>query len=396
MRDQTIYNCHVHILTRDHAPRHTLKLLFDDTRLGRLLGPRIGAWLGVALSEVAHYGWFPQVFKYVARWLAYATGDDVWEREARFLDVGNQPSQAKVLAQIQCEYPEGTRFVVLPMDMTHAKLGPLTKSIERQHEELVTLAKASEGTLLPFYAVDPRHANFVADARRHLASGNYHGVKLYPSLGYKPDDEALFPIYELCESKNLPVMTHCSTGGVWEFGLNQAQRADLGHPRRYKKVLQEFPRLRICLAHFGGGPEWLRHLRGPEKGADTKNDHTIKGDRKNRAGETDDDAWIKIIGDMIRGDTYPNLYTDISYIAFAPRLGSYYFDFFDYLKVLLSNEKLRQRVLFGSDFYMVQRERLSEKEVSITLRSRLGEDLYFQIANVNPKHYLGLEPQPSP
>jgi predicted TIM-barrel fold metal-dependent hydrolase len=65
-------------------------------------------------------------------------------------------------------------------------------------------------------------------------------------------------------------------------------------------------------------------------------------------------------------------------------------DYVDYLKVLLANPLIRERVLFGSDYYAVEQEVMTEKEVSITLRSKLGEDLYFQIAHLNPRRYLGL------
>lgn len=371
MRDKTIYNCHVHILTRQHAPRHTLKLLFDDTRLGRILGRRIATWLGVTLSELAHNSWFVPFFKYLAYWIARFTGDDVWEREARFLDVGNKLCQEAVLEIIEDQYPTGTRFIILPMDMTHAKLGDLPKSIDEQHAELLDLVRKRKDTLIPFYAVDPRRPDLENDLRRNLACHPFGGVKIYPSLGYDPDDPALWPVYTLCQSRGLPIMTHCSTGGIWQYGLSRAQRDAHNHPERYIKVLEEFPDLRICLAHFGGGEEWRKHL---ESGREPENP-----------------AWIKIINSMITCGKYPNLYTDISYTAFAPRFGKLYFDLFDYLKVLLANETLRARVLFGSDFYMVQREELSEKEVSIALRSRLGEDIYFQIANENVKRYLGLE-----
>jgi hypothetical protein len=37
---------------------------------------------------------------------------------------------------------------------------------------------------------------------------------------------------------------------------------------------------------------------------------------------------------------------------------------------------------------MVEREKVSEKEVSIGLRAHLGEKLYFQIAYDNPRKYL--------
>jgi predicted TIM-barrel fold metal-dependent hydrolase len=59
--------------------------------------------------------------------------------------------------------------------------------------------------------------------------------------------------------------------------------------------------------------------------------------------------------------------------------------------VLLSKKEIREHVLFGSDYYMVEQEEITEKEASILLRSRLGEDLYKQIAHTNPKRYLGIK-----
>ena len=68
-----------------------------------------------------------------------------------------------------------------------------------------------------------------------------------------------------------------------------------------------------------------------------------------------------------------------------------YIDLIDYLKVMLSHPLVRKHVLFGSDYYMVERENVSEKQASILLRSRLGEDLYKQIAYTNPREFLCIE-----
>ena len=46
-------------------------------------------------------------------------------------------------------------------------------------------------------------------------------------------------------------------------------------------------------------------------------------------------------------------------------------------------------MLFGTDYYMVEREKVSEKEVSIGLRAHIGDEWYFQIAHDNPMKYLG-------
>jgi hypothetical protein len=59
------------------------------------------------------------------------------------------------------------------------------------------------------------------------------------------------------------------------------------------------------------------------------------------------------------------------------------------LKILLTNPKVREGVLFGSDYYMVELEHATEREVSIELRAALGETLFAQIAERNPARYLG-------
>ena len=82
-------------------------------------------------------------------------------------------------------------------------------------------------------------------------------------------------------------------------------------------------------------------------------------------------------------DTYDNLYTDISYTLFR------YQENIPILKVFLSRQRIRERVLFGSDYYMVEQETTSEREVSIRLRAELGERFFRQIAETNPRAYLG-------
>ena len=67
------------------------------------------------------------------------------------------------------------------------------------------------------------------------------GFKLHPdSQGVCIDDERLMSFYSLIEGR-LPVMLHCGD-----------YRYDYSHPRRTKRVLQEFPNLSANCAHFGG------------------------------------------------------------------------------------------------------------------------------------------------
>lgn len=68
------------------------------------------------------------------------------------------------------------------------------------------------------------------------------GVKLHPDTQrVNMDDERLMKVYEICERRGLALLMHCGD-----------YRYDYSHPRRLKRVLHEFPNLRICAAHFGG------------------------------------------------------------------------------------------------------------------------------------------------
>ncbi len=350
-----IYNCHIHTFTVKHVPRHFLPL-----GLGQVL-----QWKPLATL-------FAWIAPYIIPW---KTGD-ILERFARFVTVGGMGSQEAIFKEIQRYYPEGTRFVVLPMDMVKMGAGPIPEDLEAQQRDLMRLAQQPEynGLIIPFCAVDPRRTGVVELAKRWIKQDGFRGVKLYPRLGYRPDHPELVRLYTFLQEEdvNVPVMAHCSTGpsAVGQRGLSYEEAAEFGHPRHYEKILKDFPKVRFCLAHFGGGEEWERQLRGDVEPAGPQR------------------TWVRWIRDMIESGDYPNLYTDISMTIFDGIRRRRPVDYLDYLKVLLANPRVRDHVLYGSDYYMVKLAKLTEKEASILLRSRLGEELYFQIAHHNPLRYL--------
>lgn len=85
---------------------------------------------------------------------------------------------------------------------------------------------------------------------------------------------------------------------------------------------------------------------------------------------------------MIETGSYPNLFVDIAYVIF------HYKDNINILKVLLESPLIRRSVLFGTDYYMAEIEKFSEKKLSMFLRAGIGEEYYEQIAEINPKRYL--------
>jgi predicted TIM-barrel fold metal-dependent hydrolase len=378
MSDLQIYNCHIHVFTSKNVPRNFLILACDEffgaERVARHRFLHAASTAGGTLfSWFLRWQWFTDLLIWLGRDSRLFANNDLIKRYARLLETGRADSPEEIFEAIQKQYPPDTRFIILPMDMECMDLGAIEEPIDKQHAQLLSKIIPHWGArVIPFYAADPRRKTLIEDVRANLTPDKFRGLKIYPNLGYFPQDEKLMPVYAICEERNVPVMTHCSTGGIWQRGLSYSDRVRLSHPSNYEMILQKHPRLRLCLAHFGGSEEWDKHLQS----------------RADRAGP--ERAWVRWIADLICSGQYPNLYTDISYLVFQPRPRALHVDYFDYLKVLLADERLRQRVLFGSDYYISERELITEKEVSIALRSRLGEELYFQIAHHNPNRYLGL------
>jgi predicted TIM-barrel fold metal-dependent hydrolase len=243
-----------------------------------------------------------------------------------------------------------------------------------------------DSIVIPFAAVDPRHDGIVEQTIALIEQHGFRGLKLYPPTGYHPYDQRLWPLYHYAEEHNLPVLTHCSRPASVQYRgkptvemrtdpvtgeLLNIGRFDLltrfTDPDAYLPLLQEYPRLRICLAHFGGAGDWTRYLDNPwHSGTDTSKK-----------------SWLAKILDMLRSENYPNLWTDISYTLYANDEHVYL------LKVLLSDPRVSSRVLFGSDFYVVENAELEERRRSVRLRAVLGEDVFDTIARENPKRFLG-------
>ena len=140
----------------------------------------------------------------------------------------------------------------------------------------------------------------------------------------------------------------------------------LGEPQVYRKVLTDFPELRICLAHFGGNNDWDLYL-----------DQEWDPDEPDR----ENTSWVADIVDLMR--EFPNLYTDISYTAFASDR------YFPLLSIFLDDDSIKGRIMFGSDYYMIEREKASEREMSMKIRYALGREKFEMISDANVLRYLG-------
>lgn len=341
-----IINCHIHTFTVDHVPVDFLPL-------------KLGVLFKIPYVRVP------------VRWLLGVLNPfdnrDLFSRYANFIKVANGKSQEKVLQLVRGRYPTGTRFIVLPMDMAFMGAGRVPREIADQHEKLAQLRDKLGDVVIPFAAVDPRRSDVLPMLRQLVEQRGFKGIKVYPNLGYRPDDPVLMEqIWPYAVEKNLPVMTHCSRGGPRGQGISKEDLDNYTAPACWVPVLEKFPNLRVCLAHLGGGEEWERYF----------------GDGWQPGQPNERKSWLAEILDLIRSGKHPNLYSDISYTVFR------FEEYAPAIKVFLTDPALRDRILFGSDYYMTENERFEERLLSMNLRALLGEELFWQIADANPRRYL--------
>jgi len=400
-----IVNCHVHLLTMKDVPSG-----WPPGRLGSFL-----KYLGT-------HRYTRWIATNVLPWLDPFRDDDLFERFANLLTMDGQEENFE---QLKGWYEESDRFVVLPMDMRTFG-GASQNSLLEQHVELARICNKYSGRIIPFVHVDPRYDVDMGESTGHASKSpvefieylhqtgidgvKFKGIKLYPPLGYDPNDSPsvheieingkihnltddtskLRDIWRYADEHRLPVIAHCMKSGVWDRShptiRPKAMKEKVLHtytaPYNYVGVLRRYPNMRLCLAHFGGSSEW-RKLDG---GNGDRPRHTDESYFKHNEQFRELD-WASQILEMVENGLFPNLYVDTAYMCFKQ-------DIRDHLRRVLDSNKyhnIRSRVLFGSDYFLSAKEwEAKESNIVKKLKDAFWNTTHFrQIAVTNPKEFLG-------
>jgi len=271
-----------------------------------------------------------------------------------FIRIGFMPSIRDVADEIMAQTPDNAGIVALTMDITRSDL--FERQFMQQLEDTAAAAARYRGRIFPFVAVNTNRSNHYAYMLKALDTLNYTGVKLYPSLGYGIDSAAMRKVYAYCERNQVPVLMHCNPGGFY-YARKYIEHSS---PTHWRTILAAFPRLKICFGHFGGG-EGLTGTDLP--------------------GQT---SWTGQILKLM--EDHSTVFADISYhddpMAGGPTEARY----FTNLRALLQKDLIKERILFGTDFFM-NRVRLKDKNYWSYFENRLGTD-FETIAGVNPQRFL--------
>jgi uncharacterized protein len=203
------------------------------------------------------------------------------------------------------------------------------------NEFLKELVDRHPKRFIAFGAVDPRKDDALEKLRTLARDYHFKGIKLHcDAMGMNPNEPLLDPIYEKCVEYGLIVLHHTGTTGLGYCKIK------FGHPLDLDDVAQDFPELKIILAHFGW--PWMEECFAVA----TRN---------------------------------PNVYVDIS--GWLAR-------YFPPLLITYMNGLLKDKMLFGTDYPMI-RTPLWMKEFDSFCRPKLKGGVAEKILGINAEKLLG-------
>lgn len=135
-----------------------------------------------------------------------------------------------------------SKSILLLPDFTYwAESNINIKDMYLEHKRVV---ESHPGRFHVFCGIDPRHENALELFKFGIENCGFSGLKLYPPCGYSPSDKSLFPIYEYCESKSLPVLLHTGpTSPTMNFKYS--------NPYLIDEAARAFKGVNFILAHGG-------------------------------------------------------------------------------------------------------------------------------------------------
>ncbi len=171
----------------------------------------------------------------------YNNFDDVEQRAARFGVSTADCTRTFAMADLLREMDDAgvSRAVV-----------PIRKGCGGDNEDLRALLAQHPQRFAGLAGIAPLQGmeEALAEVQAMVCEGPCHGIALEPAFDPEPwfvDDERVFPLYELCEARDIPVAF--TYGGIFTPQLA------LYDPLRLDRVAGSFPRMRMALCH-GGWP----------------------------------------------------------------------------------------------------------------------------------------------
>lgn len=115
--------------------------------------------------------------------------------------------------------------------------------------EFATQINRYQNRIYSFGSIHPDYPD-IRGAAKQIKDAGLYGVKLHPDfMGYDIGDDKFTPIFAACCEYALPVVIHA--------GIDPTSRSHIhAKPEDVARILERFPSLRLCAAHFGDACDW--------------------------------------------------------------------------------------------------------------------------------------------
>ena len=178
-------------------------------------------------------------------------------------------------------------------------------------DEVLAAARANPDVLIPFASVDPHKGRLAVREARELIEAGVRGFKFHPNTqAFWPNDHAFYPLYQVIADAGLIALFHSGTTGIGA-GMpgGGGVRLKYSNPMCVDDIAAQFPDLDIILAH----PSF---------------------------------PWQEEA--LAVAVHKPNVYIDLS--GWSPK-------YFPEILVQYINTRLKDKMLFGSDFPLITPDR---------------------------------------
>jgi uncharacterized protein len=192
-------------------------------------------------------------------------------------------------------------------------------------EDVLAAAAANPDVLIPFGSVDPRRGKMAVRQAREQIEAGVRGFKFHPNTqAFWPNDRDVYPLYEVIEEAGLISLFHSGTTGIGA-GMPGGGGVKLKYsqPMAVDDVAADFPGMNIILAH----PSF---------------------------------PWQEEA--LAIAVHKPNVYIDLS--GWSPK-------YFPEILVQYTNTRLKNKMLFGSDYPLITPDRWLEDFAKLPIRDEV-------------------------
>jgi len=154
----------------------------------------------------------------------------------------NDPGGDKLIALMDQNAIEATLIMGVP---------PMGNILS--NDGVLAATKKYPGRLVGGCYLDPRDGKKAIKEMRRFHGEGFRVVKLFPNLGYFPDDDAQTPFFDAVAELGMAVLSHCGWLGGAGVGMShEPWAAYYSHPGRFEKVIRRHPETIFIMAHMGG------------------------------------------------------------------------------------------------------------------------------------------------